>query len=595
MNNFKNNHTPCPFGRTRPDLSNQVIDTETKKWVARDIIEGPRSGVYWDNFLNLAKGRSASWAKILKDTGDIKNHGRPSIFASNDVKELDNMVQQGNYDTTKKEWLNKATELARDRLIDQHNDLTSSSYVPSRWTIKRTMNQIEVHQSNADKTTIARANAMSDIRNVVTYLAGNHAMMGLVNYNLMINSDATQFSTGGSANSKVEVIVKDGRNTSTHPLKVETSPGEVLTCLFIKFYLTISCGGMIGTPIFIIADDRLENGITHWCSVNGLGMNNENGFLVMVKDRSLCTEFYEKMLKLVVVPLIKKIKESRELDEEDLSWFTLDGETKQIMPMMSDIMQNLFAENSIAVAKTPGSTTEGIQPCDQEIFETMKGNLKYLKDPAINTWLEEVLIQAFDGYDKKLKLGKFKQTKKAIQGLIDINYVMNKSLNVNSIQKSFRETGMFNTETKTYDVDKMISKFKFDRDDYDMLDIVTKLPRMAKIILEKGELSDAEMTEIGIPETTNKDHLVLNRRRTVFITNPNVVIKEQEKLLQKETKKQQKIVRTSSSSSKSSKIVVSSSSSIRSSTRKRTIKDLGDDFINGGNDSDSDYDPDEKK
>lgn len=135
---------------------------------------------------------------------------------------------------------------------------------------------------------------------------------------------------------------------------------------------------------------------------------------------------------------------------------------------------------------------------------------------------------------------------------------MNKSLNVNSIQKSFRETGMFNTETKAYDVDKMISKFNLNKANYDLLDIVTKLPRMAKIILEIGELSDAKMTEIGIPETTNKDHLVLNRRRTVFVTNPNVIIKEQEKKLQKETKKKQKIVQTNSSSSKSSKIVVSS-------------------------------------
>jgi hypothetical protein len=45
------------------------------------------------------------------------------------------------------------------------------------------------------KTTLARAAAISDIRNLATFTAANHAMVPITNHNLIIFADANQCQT----------------------------------------------------------------------------------------------------------------------------------------------------------------------------------------------------------------------------------------------------------------------------------------------------------------------------------------------------------------------------------------------------------------
>ena len=65
---------------------------------------------------------------------------------------------------------------------------------------------------NAERTmsneeiTIARAKAISDIRNIASFAAANHYIVPKVNYKLVINADATQFQLGGDSKRKTKVI-----------------------------------------------------------------------------------------------------------------------------------------------------------------------------------------------------------------------------------------------------------------------------------------------------------------------------------------------------------------------------------------------------
>ena len=69
-------------------------------------------------------------------------------------------------------------------------------------------------------------------------------------------------------------------------------------------------------------------------------------------------------------------------------------------------------------------------------------------------------------------------------------------------------------------------------------DEVTKvwklLPSLCQIMKVKGELMESDYNPLGmsepvLPGRKNKDELVVNRRRTVFLTHPQVILRELEK------------------------------------------------------------------
>ena len=63
------------------------------------------------------------------------------------------------------------------------------------------------------------------------------------------------------------------------------------------------------------------------------------------------------------------------------------------------------------------------------------------------------------------------------------------------------------------------------------------MPALINTIRDKGEISDNLLDEMGIRTTTNKDRLVLYRRRSVILTNATFVRSEEQKRIEKETQK----------------------------------------------------------
>ena len=382
------NTLPNPYGREKLDLSNAFIPAANKEWFARDILAKNHTGVYWDKMYNLAPDSSSRWSRLYKTNGFISEPGRPPIFHTKDKNELKVMVQRGDYDTRTVDFNLKAQELAVNRQVNTFKREKYDTTIPSVSVMKRLDVELGLKNANAEKTTIARANAISDIRNLASFAAATHFMVPTTNLNLMINADATQCRTSGEITRKVRVKVNKGRNSSIDPMKVLPVKNESLTAFFIKYYMIFSAGGSLAPPIFIIANDDMKEGVINVQKVNGLGMGvdpNPIGYLVFCKSRGLCHEFYEWMLNEIVVPYVNKIKLHKSLNNDSTSWLTLDGESKQIIPMMKEGSQMILNDNNIIVTKPPGSTSHVTQPADVgKVFKAIKTTIVGLFDDNLN-------------------------------------------------------------------------------------------------------------------------------------------------------------------------------------------------------------------
>lgn len=194
------------------------------------------------------------------------------------------------------EFKEKAIKLSTDRQVEELKKDPMDVSVPSASTLRRLDKELGLKNKNAEKGTIARALAISGIRNLATFVAANHYMGPITNNNLIINADATQCQTSGEAKKKTKVKVSSGRNTSVDPLKVSSTETESLPCYFIKYYMVIGAGGSLAAPIYIVADDNmLENDVdVHKVSGLGIGVDPSSvGYAVFCKTRTLCHKFYE--------------------------------------------------------------------------------------------------------------------------------------------------------------------------------------------------------------------------------------------------------------------------------------------------------------
>ena len=143
----------------------------------------------------------------------------------------------------------------------------------------------------------------------------------------------------------------------------------------------------------------------------------------------------------------------KDLDENSLSWFTLD-ESMQIIPMMKEGVQLELTNNNIVVTK-PGSTSHVTQPADvRNIFKSIKSTLRGLRDEDnTNNDLKENILEAIDNHE--VNAGKKMNPsygKKASIGLENLHRAINKVINPDNIRQFFYETGVNNHKTSSYDL-----------------------------------------------------------------------------------------------------------------------------------------------
>jgi hypothetical protein len=148
---------------------------------------------------------------------------------------------------------------------------TSSTEVSDRF-LSKLEDELCINSGEAEETTDARAAAVADKKNSYTFAALNTLISKIVKRPLIMNADATQFTVGHDMKKKVKVKFIEKLNG--RPLKVLPSEdGEGHGLFTIKYYLLITAQGDQADPIYIIADDKMDENEVDIHEIKQLSVN----------------------------------------------------------------------------------------------------------------------------------------------------------------------------------------------------------------------------------------------------------------------------------------------------------------------------------
>lgn len=261
------------------------------------------------------KSTVTKWCFIV-DSGRILNDfdGRPSEFSSEDKASF---VETVNTTTTDQYAMRQS--VAKDIMIQkiQENrkkrglDMEIHSE-PSVKTISNIFKSVDAHCVVADSTTTARRDAEANVNNAIGFCAGISAIMRYIDSRMMGNVDASQFVY----EEKTEKRVYCG-NWKDYVGKKANVKGEPNTNdegglgFGIKFYCQIISAGMMGSPIYIIADSNMsEDDIDVYTMKNfGIGVSpGRASYLVFMQTRVPGPKFYRWFIKDYLIPFVESIR-----------------------------------------------------------------------------------------------------------------------------------------------------------------------------------------------------------------------------------------------------------------------------------------------
>lgn len=454
---------------------------------------------------------------------------------------------------------------------------------PSRSTILRFEKEMKIKSALGEVITPSRHLAVCDIYNAVSFFVMNYVMMNVLNIfpGFCVNADATQFCCGGRGDETVEVKfvddqVESKKSRSLKTTAAEESPNDGIIKYFIKFYLIISNGACMAPPIYMLADDNMDEDELRVYKVPmlGIGTNliDNYGYVVISKTRCANIKFYKWLYEFVLIPFIVNLRNAfvpllaHNLKKNYCTdaWFQLDGEAVQIEIFKTKNMQNLLAENKIHVGKPPGSTTAITQPCDYgNCFRGPKTTNKHLADSDVknNEIMLNVLSQIFASHNVWLnsdergdrrqrgrKKSKSSTSSSEIamnpahvnmarHGILRVQYAMSKSMNAKTIRESFDKVGLTQTGAN---FDTILNNWKSNCGEEDRQKIWNKMDTLVEKFLLQGELFENDLESLEIDPNVERrgksvDLLTLNRRRSCLLTHDSLIAREDSKEM-KETK-----------------------------------------------------------
>jgi hypothetical protein len=127
-----------------------------------------------------------------------------------------------------------------------------------------------------------------------------------------------------------------------------------------------------------------------------------------------------------------------------------------------------------------------------------------------------------------VKMGKY--------GLLKVHAATKSSITSPMVKESFARAGIYNNETASYDLQKILSNCTSTITKDEEARIVQVVPALAAILSKEGELldSDFDASKIRVDESIrSKDNLTISRKRMVLLTNTALVLREEEKRRQK--------------------------------------------------------------
>mmetsp|Transcript_32984 Transcript_32984/g.45233 ORF Transcript_32984/g.45233 Transcript_32984/m.45233 type:complete len:589 (-) Transcript_32984:104-1870(-) len=548
----------CPWGRRSPDLSKSVLTCEEKTWIANEVISGSQTPAQLQTKYQISVFNIRRWVRIVREGRTIQNGGRPTSISPNFFSNIEETLNKGQINVTSEEFRSTVNKFAIDTAQARRNIASSQVKLPSRRTLHRLEEKLGIKTGNAEFTTNARAIACADVRNAVSMCAAQHLMVPLTDHYLILNMDGTQYKTGCDSSKKEKVKYRNSP-TKGKALKVLPSAGKKnngITAFFIKHYMLMSAGGCCADPIFVIADDNMEKEQCDVHVVPGLGNSIDianKAYVVFTKTRCANAKFYEWFNSTVLVSFVSDLRRLRNLPDDSMAWFQLDGEAIQIecYRQGSNTLQ-LMTEHNIVIGKPAASTTEITQPCDAgDCFKATKTKNKFINDEDIlmDNHMYEQLQKVFVEHMKNATPSKKMSSahvKMAINGLQRVHLAIKSAVSPQMIKESFTRTGIYDYRKCSYNPSQILAQCKNEIRIEEETQILSVIPNLAAILGDKGELVDKDFEEYNIrydATIKSKDNLVLSRRRMILLTNSVLVHNEEMKRRQKILETNQKLER----------------------------------------------------
>jgi transposase len=373
----------CPFGRGNHHLVAAQLSISEKTWIANArLITGTPVKMLAKRF-RIDRSTINRWVDIVCNEGNFHAQGgRPPRMDPKHHKHLVEFLQDKPQNERMDTWEAEVAKAVSADAVDA--GIASCQVKPiSKRTMGRIKKQLKVGEGEAELDTNARALALADVRNALSFAVMNACCVPISTPELIINVDATQFTCGDvkARGSKAAYIGKRPRNLKVAPIAGESG----LTSFFIKLYATINAAGGQARPIYIYADPEMKDGEIDVHEVIGIGAGTsprETAFIVFSKTRVPQLAFYKWYFRMVLVPWVQELREIYGLTAEVPAFFHLDGEAAQIAPFLQETqIRQLMKEHNILVGKPPAGTTAATQALDAgPLFMTSKDHLSHTTD-----------------------------------------------------------------------------------------------------------------------------------------------------------------------------------------------------------------------
>ena len=299
-------------------------------------------------------------------------------------------------------------------------------------------------------------------------------------------------------------------------------------------------------------------------------------WLVFFNTRCCNINFFKWLFTEAVIEAIRNVCKIY----DELASLQLDGE-----PVLTEVLQ-IMETNKTVVSKLPASTTEASQPCDRgNLFKGSKTKLKYIKDRDINKEnsrglvaelckvieqhrvrtiqeqkqrsspqsqvhemtenidetaenihetaenISETTPLSIEDEDSSVEYKPLPNATAVINGLLRVHAAISKSCTKHTAQESFAKTGIF-----PFDPNRIFDNCTTTTEPTEREAVITALPALGEVIGEKGELLGediVQLTGLDLSAASAKDNLVVYRRRSILLTNPQFVAKQQAKIAEK--------------------------------------------------------------
>ena len=152
--------------------------------------------------------------------------------------------------------------------------------------------------------TDARYNVVFDIYNAISFSCMHKMMTDICEPQLIINYDATQYKVGYESGKLVSSWHKSERFMQKKALK---SDNQGITSYFIKYFCMINAFGNTADPVFIVADDKMNEDEIDVHTITGLGCTTylkAKGYVIFWKSRAGNKQFFEWFNNKVVIKFI---------------------------------------------------------------------------------------------------------------------------------------------------------------------------------------------------------------------------------------------------------------------------------------------------